>query len=79
MGQLVRYVLSWMPSAPMRFPGRASWPKNVGFDLSAEPRLYSSDARPSIPTIGLDSVTCIAAEVFCIVMSDNPVAEQVIR
>lgn len=55
-------------------PGRPSWPKNSGLARRALLRLMSSDVRPSRPTRGFASVTCIALAVCSTVSRARPSA-----
>ena len=56
------------------FPGLGSAPKYAGFSFNAFARFVSNEARPSKPTIGLESVTCMPRAIFCVVSCDSPVA-----
>ena len=56
--------LGWVFCIPSMFPGRPSVPKNWALVLRAMPRLKRSEVRPSMPTMGLDSLTCMASAVF---------------
>jgi hypothetical protein len=79
-GSLQKSVQIWRrkettKDIPIRFPGRASSPKNFGLDFRARARFDKRDARPSMPTMGFVSETCIACAVPSAVMRDNPSAK----
>ena len=63
-----------MQGIPMRFPGLPLMPKNSGLALRALPRLNKREERPSRPTIGLESSTCIACATFSAVICSRPAA-----
>lgn len=68
MGNIIQ---CWVPISP---PGRALGPKYCGLSWSAFPKFFNRDARPSRPTMGLLSVTCIAVAIFSVVSRESPIA-----
>lgn len=60
---------------PIILPGLASGPKNSELEERALERFINSDVLPSSPTIGLDSVTWKAADVFSVVTPASPFAK----
>ncbi len=58
----------------MTFPGLPLIPKNCGLALRALLRLNKREERPSKPTIGLESLTCMACAIFSAVICSRPAA-----
>lgn len=67
------------PDVPRRFPGRPSAPKNSGCDFKASDSFMSSDARPSSPSMGLLSETCIPLAILPTDTVESPAAAMIVR